>query len=331
MMERIGQKYPKFFGAADLTQGYFQMPLAAFCRRFTAFITFRGLFEWTRVPMGIFPAANFFQLAMQSEVLTNLLYHLCEIYIDDLLMLAKTDKEMVEVVRVILQRLREKGILLNPRKVRLGAPSTVFVGHLLDGTGISMTQERIDNTVNIKEPGNVKELQSFLGVANYFRDHIRNHSSVVRPLKDMVTAATRLKSKYIQWTDSSKDAFVTLKRMINACPKLYLIDNASRIVLCTDASDYAFGAYLYQVVKTGTSEVQQPIRFLSKSFVGAQVRWSTIEKEAYAIYYALRAMEHLLGGRHFTLRTDHNNLLFLNNAGSTKVFNWKLSIQHFDF
>ena len=147
----------------------------------------------------------------------------------------------------------------------------------------------------------------------------------------MVAEAVRLKSKHITWTHAGDEAFFTLKGLVNACPKLYYIDYKLPIVLCTDASDYAIGAYLYQVERKDGVDKQQPIRFLSKSLTGAQLRWSTIEKEAYAIYYALTKLEDLLGGVSFTIKTDHNNLIFMNNAGSKKVLNWKLAIQHFDF
>ena len=60
-----------------------------------------------------------------------------------------TEKEFVYVTRLILKRFREKIIRLNPKKVTLGASSTVFVGHLVDKTGLNMTQQRIENTVNI--------------------------------------------------------------------------------------------------------------------------------------------------------------------------------------
>ena len=76
---------------------------------------------------------------------------------------------------------------------------------------------------------------------------------------------------------------------------------------------------------------QQPIRFLSKTLTPVQSRWSTIEKEAYAIYYAQQMLEDLVRGVQFTLRTSHNNLIFMNQNGSSKVLNWKLYIQHFNF
>ena len=56
-----------------------------------------------------------------------------------------------------------------------------------------------------------------------------------------------------------------------------------------------------------------------------------VNHESYAMYYALQKLEDLLGGVQFTLRTDHNNLIFMNENGSRKVLNWKLSIQHFKF
>eukprot|EP00969_Alexandrium_andersonii_P159352 7040487-Alexandrium_andersonii.AAC.1 len=104
------------------------------------------------------------------------------------------------------------------------------------------------------------------------------------------------------------------------------MDEHAPIYLETDASDYGIGAYLYQLVD-GT---QQPIVFLSKTLSKVQQRWSTIEKECYAIWYALKSLEHLLRDVHFTLRTDHRNLTYL-NINSPKVVRWKLAIQEYDF
>ena len=99
----------------------------------------------------------------------------------------------------------------------------------------------------------------------------------------------------------------------------------------TDASDYAHGAYLCQLRPLpNEGVVEEPIRFLGGIFHGPQTRWSTIEKVAYAIYLALLRLDDLVGGVHFTIRTDHRNLLFMNNHGSRKVLQWKLDIQHYD-
>ena len=108
---------------------------------------------------------------------------------------------------------------------------------------------------------------------------------------------------------------------MNEYPKLSFIKKEYKIILYTDASDYAHGADLCQVIPSaeGIAEYEEPICFLSGSFHGAQTRWSTIEKKAFAIYWALGKPDDLLGGIAFTIRTGHRNLLYMNNHGSRKV------------
>jgi transposase InsO family protein len=328
MLQRIGSSKPEVFGIADLTSGYFQSPLSHECRPATAFITFRGIYQWKRVPQGLLPSGNYFQRIMTEEVLPGVIYHACEAYIDDLLVSGPDETTYLENLRQIFDRLRHKNVTLNPQKVILGASTVEFVGHEINDRGMNMSRKRIENTIQLKKPSNLKELYSFVGICNYFRDHIKNHSVLARPLQQMITIAVQHKSKNITWTSEASDYFLKLKDHINACPILYYVDYTLPIYLCTDASSYAIGGYLYQLQPDGK---ELPIRFLSKTLAGAQTRWSTIEKEAYAIYYCLTRMEDLLGGVSFTIKTDHKNLLFLNQAGSSKVLNWKLSIQKFDF
>ena len=107
------------------------------------------------------------------------------------------------------------------------------------------------------------------------------------------------------------------------------MDENGDIIMETDASQTGFGAYLYQRSKVdGTI---QPIAFISKSFAREQLRWSTPEKEAYAIFYAFKKLDYLLRGVHFLLRTDHKNLTFINLENSGKVCRWKIEIQEYDF
>jgi len=116
---------------------------------------------------------------------------------------------------------------------------------------------------------------------------LRDHSAVAKPLYDLVTSTTKQKTKSLAWTPDGH-AFEKLKALVNNCPKLYFIDYNLPVILYTDASDYAHGVYLCQIrsLPDGTS-IEEPIRFLEGTFQGPQVRWSTIEKEAYAIYWTL--------------------------------------------
>ena len=96
----------------------------------------------------------------------------------------------------------------------------------------------------------------------------------------------------------------------------------------TDASDYGIGAYFVFQVFDGS---EQPIAFMSKTLSTEEIKWSTIEKECYAIVVALRKFEYLIRDKHFTLRTDHANLTYVNDPPSPKVRRWKIAIQEYDF
>jgi len=118
---------------------------------------------------------------------------------------------------------------------------------------------------------------------------------------------TRNKIKLLTWINESHVAFERLKALVNVCPKLYLIDYSLRIILYTDASDYAHGAPLPTSIKRRFR--RRTNSFPGGTFHGPQTRWSTIEKEAYAIYWTLLRLDDLVGGVHFMIRTDHRNLI----------------------
>lgn len=120
MLRRIGEKKPKYFIILDLTSGYHQIPIAENCRRWTAFLTFWGIFEWLRMPMGLAGAASYFQKIMTTIVLAGLIMIICEIYLDDLIIPATTEEELIHNFIIVLERFRKYGITINPLKCLLG-------------------------------------------------------------------------------------------------------------------------------------------------------------------------------------------------------------------
>jgi hypothetical protein len=161
MFQRVGACKPKYFGKIDLTSGYHQAPLSATSRRFTAFTTFMGIFEWFRVPMGLKGAPSYFQGVMATIVLLGLLYMICELYLDDILIHAQTEEEFLVRLDTILKRLGDYKITANPDKVFLGMPMVEFVGHTIDEHGLSFTREKIDKVLDIEPPVFGKQLKVF--------------------------------------------------------------------------------------------------------------------------------------------------------------------------
>ena len=325
MLNRLGDKKARFYGKMDMTKGYFQAPLAEASRKHTAFIIFSGIYEWLRVPMGTKGAPAYFQFMIATIVLAGLLYICCELYIDDVIVHGQDESDFLTNLEKVLARLQEKNVTLNPKKCCLGASEIEFVGHIVDHEGLRMSEEKRNKVINFAQPKVAKGLKSFLGLANYFRDHIKDHSKIVQPLQDMIKKYK--KGNKLKWTEESLNAFNLIKQAINTCPKIFFLQEGAPICLHTDASKYAIGAYLFQII----DNKEYPIAFLSKTLQNSQLNWSTFEKEAYAIYYSFLELEYLLHDRFFTLRTDHANLTFIRDSGSEKVRRWKLQIQDYNF
>ena len=96
----------------DLTKGYHQAPLSIESRKFTAFTTYMGVYEWLRVPMGIKGAPSYFQQVIATVVLIGLLYVICELYIDDIIVHAKLNKSLLTVLNKYLNGLENIMLLL---------------------------------------------------------------------------------------------------------------------------------------------------------------------------------------------------------------------------
>lgn len=327
MLRRIGTKKPKFFIILDLTSGYHQIPISENCRRWTAFLTFWGIFEWLRMPMGLAGAASYFQKIMTTVVLAGLIMIICEIYLDDLIIPATSEDELIENFVKVLERFKKHNITINPDKCVMGISEATYVGHTVSEQGLHFKREKLDSVLDFPKPVFSKQLKSFVSLASYFRDHVRNHAARVHPLFELLKSYER--NKRIMWTEVGEAAFNDIKKAIHECPRLFFLDNVSPIYMETDASDYGVGAYMYQVV----DGKEIPIAFISCSIVARMRAWATPVKEGYAIFYALNKWEYLLRDRYFIIKTDHKNLTLLKNKYGTqdKVQRWFKCFQGFDF
>lgn len=331
LLQRMGHRKARYFAVLDLTSGYHQVALSMNSRELAAFITPFGVYVPNRISMGLKSAPSYFQKEM-ATVLGDLLYIACELYIDDIIIFGNTKEEFLNNLAAVLERLRQHGITLHPKKARLALEVIEVLGHVMDKCGITMSEDKIGKVMDFPDPATGKELKSFLGLANYFRPHIPNYGQIARPLEAMVANYQQVKRKRLAWSDETKNAYNDIKVAISTCQKLYFMDDTSPIFLDTDASDYGIGAHLYQMVLDGGNPegLRHSIAFMSKSLTGSQKNWSTIEKECFAIYSALREWEYLLRDRFFTIRTDHKNLRYL-NENTPKVVRWKLAVQEFNF
>ena len=328
MLREIGEirPRPRVFAKADYTHGFHQSPLALDSQIFTAFIVMMGILCWCRVPMGLKGAPSYFQNVM-SNVLGAMLYSICRLYIDDILIWGDTNEALIENVERVLQRLQSHNIYLNPDKFYMGLSQIEYTGHVLDGEGIYFSREKLEKVFQIPLPKYDSEMKAFLGLAQYFHDHVRGFASIAAPLHELIRQYDKKRKKRIQYTAKAYAAFEEIKKAINECPKLYFIDPNLPIYLATDASDIACGAYLYQV---GPDGKQIPILFTSHKFTETEKKWHTPDKEAYGIFYGVNSFQYLLRDVPFTIDTDHRNLVYMAESATPKVIRWKLALQSYD-
>ena len=335
MLDRIGDSRPKYFAVFDLTSGYYQAPIDEESRKFTAFATRKGVYRWRRLPMGLTGAGSYFQHALSTQVLQGVLHHGVELYLDDCMVHASSLEEFLERLEDVFTRFSNNGITLNPSKCKLGLSQVEYVGHTIDEHGLHFTRSKLDKVLNFPRPETKKLMKSFIGLANYFRDHIANHSSRVQKLQDTVAGYHKRQANHkIGWDADVIAAFEDIRAAIDECPKLWFLDDFSPIYLQTDASDYGIGAYLYQkVTQEDGSTKEHPVGFISKSIASAHASWDTPMKEGYAIFYALKKWEYLLRDREFTIQTDHKNLTQLqsdNYMTNKMVKRWFMAFQEYD-
>ena len=329
LLREVGMHRPKFFGTMDMTQSYFQAPIRESDKKWTAFITPGGeMYEWNRVAMGLMGACSYFQRSMAADVFVDILHQIVKIYLDDLLVFAATEDEFLANMEAVFQRCEKFNITLNPAKCRFGMADVEYVGHKLSQDGISFTRDRTDEVAGMPEPQTAGEMKMFIGMVNYFHQHLRNVSIVLDPLNQMLGKYEKKTAhRHLEWTPARREAFKQVKELVSNLPTLHFIDSTSPIILQTDASIFGIGAYLFQIV----DGVQRPIAFLSKSLNKTQRKWGIPDKEAYAIFYALKKWDHLLRDAKFVLQTDHENLTYINFEGTAKVRRWKLLVQEYNF
>ena len=304
-----------WFTSLDLKSGYWQIPVAECDIPKTAFITHNGLYEWVRMPFGLANAPSVFQREMQ-RVLGNALGKHAMVYIDDIVVFSKTEAEHEEHVRDILNRLQGAGLVVKREKCHFKQRQLPLLGYIVSGEGIAADPEKTRAISELKPPTNVAELRRFLGVTNYYRQLIEQYADIAAPLQYLIRKGV----PWI-WTDQCQTAFADLKLALVSSDVMAHPVIGDPYLLYTDASDKAIGAILVQKDSNG---IERPIQYVSRALKGSELKWSTIEKEAYAIVNALKTLRPYLYGAEFVILTDHKPLkaLFLGEVKNTKVQRW---------
>ena len=175
VFDAIGASKANYFTNLDLMSGFWQMELDPDSRHKAAFITQRGVYEWTRMPFGLTNAPISFQTLMAS-VLRGLNWRSVLVYIDDILLFSNTFQEHLVHLDQVFNRLREANLKLQPTKCHFAVKQLKFLGHIISRKGIEVDPEKTKAVSEFPRPKTQKQVRSFLGMANFYRRFIKDYS-----------------------------------------------------------------------------------------------------------------------------------------------------------
>src|SRR4051812_7791041 len=313
----------KVFTKIDLRSGYNQIRIHEGDIEKTAFQTRYGHFQYKVMPFGLTNAPATFQALMQ-EVLRPFLDIFVIVYIDDILIYSKNEQEHTEHLQQVLQALRQQKLYGTMTKCKFFKESVEYLGHVISKEGIATDPKKVEIIKTWPKLNNLKELQSFLGLCNYYRQFIADYSKISSPLTDLTH-----KNTPFHWTTHHSDAFETLKDHLSNSPVLCIPNPNLPFTITTDASDFAMGAVLTQDQGQGP----QPVAFTSRKMNSHERNYAAHEKETLAIMHALVKWRVYLEGRHFIVYTDHATLRHFPTQLnlSRRQARWTEKMADFDF
>jgi hypothetical protein len=314
------------FTALDLRWGYNNVRIKEGDEEKLAFITERGLYEPTVMFFGMTNAPATFQ-RMMNEIFHDLINVYIIIYLDDVFIYSKNRQEHTKHVREVLKRLRENDLFCKPEKCKFFQEKIEYLGHLISKGRIEMDNVKIQAILDWPAPRKIKDIQKFLGFANFYRRFIENFSGIVKPMTQLLRKDTRW-----QWGEEQQKAFDNIKEAFTMPPVRMMPNPHKPYMVECDASDFATGAVLSQRDDQGQIH---PIAFHSKSMNDAERNYQIYDKELLAIIQALQTWRHYLEGaeHQITILTDHKNLEYFESSRTLtrRQARWSIFLARFDF
>lgn len=315
-----------YFCLLDIYKAYLHVALDEESSKVAAISTHRGTYRVKRLFAGLATAPSIFHSVM-APILNGL--DGCIAYFDDVLIHGKTKTECYDNLITCLQRLSKFKIHLNKDKCKFFVRRIQYLGHTISDKGLEKDPEKVQAIVHASKPQNVDELRSFLGLAQYYTKFVRNAASILHPLYQLLQNNVQF-----VWSRRCQLAFDTMKKAIASDQVLTTYTPSLPLVLETDASPFGLGAILSHKVD---GELK-PIAFISRSLTNAERRYSHLDKEATAIYWATKKFYQYLFGRSFTLITDNRPLQSIFNPNKAlpeisalRLTRYALFLRQFDY
>jgi len=145
-----------------------------------------GSFEPTVMFFGLTNSSITFQMMMNNLLRDLVVEEKVAVFIDDVMIATETEKEHDEIVEEVLQRLEENDLFVKPEKYVWEVREVGFLGVIFGGDRVRMEKEKVQGVIEWLVPRNVKDVQKFLGLANYYRWFVKDFAKIAKPLHEIM-------------------------------------------------------------------------------------------------------------------------------------------------
>lgn len=318
----------KIFIDLDMTNSFHQIPIDDDSSDLLSVSTPWGLFRPKFLPEGVGPASGILQ-SIVRKIFADFDDWIIVIF-DNFLILASDYKDAASKLQQVLQQCHIYRLVLKMKKSWIGIDVVTFFGYEVRPGSWSLSDSRKQSINSMLFPTTQKQMQSFLGAANFFHTHIPHYATWASNLYECTV--TSFNWNPTTWTKDYHKLFDNFKSAIQNSVTLHFPDYSLPWIIRSDSSNHAVGAVLFQeYTAPDDSVVHQPISFASHKYSGSAVNWDTYKQEAYALYYAVTQFGYYLRGKEFTVETDHRNLVWIETSLVPIVIRWRVLLQSYNF
>jgi hypothetical protein len=226
------------FSKIDLRSGYHQLIIQPSDILEIAFITKYGLYEFMVMSFWLTNALAYFMYLMNS-VFMDYLDKFVVVFIDDILIYSQNEQEHEEHLRKVLQRLRDCQLYAKLSKCEFWTSDVLFLGHIINRDGLDVDPKKVAMILDWKAPKDVRGINSFIGMADYYRRFMEGFSKIARPMTALLAKKVEFK-----WTPVCQESFEMLKQKLTTAPVLVLPDVHKLFSVYCDASYTGLGCVL---------------------------------------------------------------------------------------